>query len=154
LGTEIERKFLVTNDGWKGVAPGVPYRQGYLSRPGSSVVRVRVAGEKGFLTVKGPTRGLTRTEFEYSIPAADAAAMLEELCEKPLIEKTRYRVPWGSHVWEVDEFRGANTGLVMAEVELASEDDEPELPEWIGREVSAEPRYFNLQLARTPFTTW
>lgn len=154
MGTEIERKFLVKSDAWKGRAPGVLYRQGYLARTESSVVRVRLASGKGFLTVKGRTRGLTRPEFEYAIPAADAQAMLEELCDKPLIEKTRTRIPWGSHVWEVDEFHGANAGLVIAEVELAREDEEPERPDWIGREVSTDPRYFNANLAKTPFTTW
>jgi CYTH domain-containing protein len=115
---------------------------------------VRIAGDQGFLTVKGKSRGLSRAEFEYAIPVEDAAAMLDGLCEKPLIEKTRYRVPFGAHTWEVDEFHGANAGLVVAEVELASADDEPALPPWVGQEVSLDPRYFNANLVKRPFTTW
>ncbi|MGZ6971774.1 MAG: CYTH domain-containing protein, partial [Thermoanaerobaculia bacterium] len=151
---EIERKFLVTGTAWKALAAGVLTRQGYLSSAAERTVRVRIAGEKGFLTVKGVNRGVTRTEFEYPIPAVDAAAMLDDLCERPLIEKTRYRIPFGAHVWEVDEFHGVNDGLVVAEVELASADEEPALPPWVGREVSRDARYFNANLVKRPFTTW
>jgi adenylate cyclase len=154
MGLEIERKFLVTGAGWKALAAGVLTRQGYLSSAAERTVRVRIAGEKGFLTVKGVNRGVTRTEFEYPIPAADAAAMLDDLCERPLIEKTRYRIPFGAHVWEVDEFHGVNDGLVVAEVELASADEEPALPPWVGREVSRDAHYFNANLVKKPFTTW
>jgi adenylate cyclase len=151
---EIERKFLVTGTAWKTLAAGVLTRQGYLSSAAERTVRVRIAGEKGFLTVKGVNRGVTRTEFEYPIPAVDAAAMLDDLCERPLIEKIRYRIPFGAHVWEVDEFHGVNDGLVVAEVELASADEEPALPPWVGREVSRDARYFNANLVKRPFTTW
>ena len=158
MGLEIERKFLVTGTAWQavaaGVLAGVLTRQGYLSSAAERTVRVRIAGDQGFLTVKGKSRGLSRAEFEYAIPVEDAAAMLDGLCEKPLIEKTRYLVPFGAHTWEVDEFHGANAGLVVAEVELASADDEPALPPWVGREVSLDPRYFNANLVKNPFTTW
>ena len=154
MGLEIERKFLVTGTAWKPLAAGVLTRQGYLSSAAERTVRVRIAGDQGFLTVKGKSRGLTRTEFDYAIPVEDAAAMLDGLCEKPLIEKTRYRVLVGAHTWEVDEFHGANAGLVVAEVELANADEEPTLPPWAGREVSLDARYFNANLVKRPFTTW
>jgi len=154
MGLEIERKFLVIGTAWQTLAAGALTRQGYLSSAAERTVRVRIAGDQGFLTVKGKSRGLSRAEFEYAIPVEDAAAMLDGLCEKPLIEKTRYRVPFGAHTWEVDEFHGANAGLVVAEVELASANDEPALPPWVGREVSLDPRYFNANLVKRPFTTW
>jgi CYTH domain-containing protein len=154
MGLEIERKFLVIGTAWQTLAAGALTRQGYLSSAAERTVRVRIAGDQGFLTVKGKSHGLSRAEFEYAIPVEDAAAMLDGLCEKPLIEKTRYRVPFGAHTWEVDEFHGANAGLVVAEVELASADDEPALPPWVGREVSLDPRYFNANLVKRPFTTW
>jgi CYTH domain-containing protein len=154
MGLEIERKFLVIGTAWQVLAAGVLTRQGYLSSAAERTVRVRIAGDQGFLTVKGKSRGLSRAEFEYAIPVEDAAAMLDRLCEKPLIEKTRYRVPFGAHTWEVDEFHGANAGLVVAEVELASADEEPALPPWVGREVSQDARYFNANLVKRPFTTW
>jgi CYTH domain-containing protein len=154
MGLEIERKFLVTDNAWKALATGVPCRQGYLSSAEVRSVRVRIAGGKGSLTVKGVTEGVTRAEFEYAIPVEDAAAMLDSLCEKPLIEKTRYRIPFGAHTWEVDEFHGENAGLVVAEVELGSADEKPALPAWVGREVSSDARYFNSNLVKRPFTTW
>ena len=154
MGLEIERKFLVIGTAWQTLAAGALTRQGYLSSAAERTVRVRIAGDQGFLTVKGKSRGLSRAEFEYAIPVEDAAAMLDGLCEKPLIEKTRYRVPFGAHTWEVDEFHGANAGLVVAEVELASADEEPALPPWVGREVSQDARYFNANLVKKPFTTW
>jgi adenylate cyclase len=153
MGVEIERKFLVTGTAWKALAAGVHTRQGYLSIARHRTVRVRIAGDRGFLTIKGKTQGLSRAEFEYAIPVEDAAAMLD-LCDKPLIEKTRYRVPFGAHTWEVDEFHGANAGLVVAEVELGSADEEPALPPWVGREVSGDARYYNANLVKRPFTTW
>jgi CYTH domain-containing protein len=153
MGTEIERKFLVRGTAWKTV-PGTRYRQGYLSTVKERVVRVRTIDGKGFLTVKGITRGATRLEFEYQIPAADATEMLDALCERPLIEKTRYRVPYGGLIWEVDEFFGENAGLVVAEVELASEDQAFERPDWVGEEVTGDPRYFNSNLINRPYTRW
>ena len=155
MGIEIERKFLVGSDQWRAAAgPGTRYRQGYLYAQADGAVRVRVAGDEAWLTVKGATRGIERLEFEYVIPRADAEAMLEHLCRRPLIEKTRYVVPHGGRRWEVDVFEGANAGLVVAEVELPSADAAVDLPAWVGREVSDDPRYYNANLARHPYREW
>ncbi len=154
MGTEIERKFLVTNDLWRVGAKGTLYRQGYLSTAADRNVRVRIIGDQGFLTVKGRADGITRLEFEYEIPLADATGMLDDLCLKPLIEKTRTKIDYRGATWEVDDFAGDNAGLVVAEVELASEDQRVELPPWIGEEVSEDPRYFNSSLVAKPFKTW
>lgn len=152
---EIERKFLVSDEGWRNQAgPGVRLMQGYLvSRPELSV-RARLEGEQGRLTIKGAARGISRSEFEYAIPAADARAMLSELAETGLIDKTRYRVREGAHTWEVDVFAGDNAGLVLAELELQSPDEAFERPCWLGAEVSDDPRYLNANLARRPFKDW
>lgn len=144
---EIERKFLVKNDTWRGLSPGFRYRQGYLNRSQERTVRVRLVGEQGFLTIKSITHGLSRKEFEYPIPGADALIMLEELCEKPIIEKIRYRILYQNFLWEVDEFLSPQSGLVLAEVELQSEQQEIPLPSWIGQEVSHNPHYFNSKLS-------
>jgi adenylate cyclase len=154
MGQEIERKFLVKGTAWKAQAAGTLYRQGYLSSVKERTVRVRIAGEKGSLTIKGVSKGVTRTEFEYGIPVDEAAAMLDGLCERPLIEKTRYVAESGGYTWEIDEFHGDNDGLIVAEVELQSPDEKPPLPEWVGEEVSSDPRYFNSNLVRKPFKTW
>jgi CYTH domain-containing protein len=154
MGTEIERKFLLKGDAWRALARGTAYRQGYLSTVKERTVRVRTVGERGFLTVKGVTTGVRRAEFEYEIPRADADAMLDDLCERPLIEKTRYRIEHGGLVWEVDEFFGENAGLVLAEVELDSESQKIALPGWVGEEVSGDPRYFNANLIKNPYSTW
>ena len=154
MGQEIERKFLVKGTAWKAQAAGMLYRQGYLSSVKERTVRVRIAGEKAFLTIKGLNKGVTRTEFEYPVPIDDAAAMLDGLCERPLIEKTRYVLPSGGYTWEIDEFHGDNDGLVVAEVELQRADDKPPLPEWVGEEVSSDARYFNSNLVKKPFKTW
>jgi adenylate cyclase len=154
MGQEIERKFLVKGTAWKAQAAGMLYRQGYLSSVKERTVRVRIGGEKAFLTIKGLNKGVTRTEFEYPVPVDDAAAMLDGLCERPLIEKTRYVLPSGGYTWEIDEFHGDNDGLVVAEVELQRADDKPPLPEWVGEEVSSDARYFNSNLVKKPFKTW
>ena len=155
MGIEIERKFLVGSDGWRASAgAGQRVRQGYLTAGPGSAVRVRVAGGEAWLTVKGPTRGIARAEFEYPIPLADAEAMLAHLCGPSLIEKTRYVVPFGGRRWEVDVFDGANAGLVLAEVELPAADAAVELPPWAGREVSDDARYANAALARHPYAAW
>jgi adenylate cyclase len=154
MAQEIERKFLVAGASWKDGATGTLIRQGYLSSVKERTVRVRVAGGKAFLTIKGVNRGVTRTEFEYPIPVDDAAAMLDALCEHPLIEKTRWVVPFKGLTWEVDEFHGENAGLVVAEVELPTEETEPALPPWVREEVSSDPRYFNANLAKNPFANW
>ncbi|MEC4804303.1 MAG: CYTH domain-containing protein [Jaaginema sp. PMC 1079.18] len=151
---EIERKFLVNSEDWRGLAQGVLYRQGYLCTEANRTVRVRVAGDRAFLTIKGKTQGHSRPEYEYTIPLPEAAAMLDTLCYRPLIEKTRYRIPIGDKVWEVDEFHGENQGLILAEVELHSEADAIDLPPWIGKEVSQDARYFNSYLARYPYASW
>lgn len=154
MAQEIERKFLVRRELWRPASAGTPYRQGYLSSVMDRVVRVRIAGEAAFLTIKGITHNLTRSEFEYPIPPADAAAMLDHLCERPLIEKTRYVERVGAHTWEIDVFHGDNDGLTVAEIELARADEPFERPPWAGREVSDDARYFNSSLSRHPFRTW
>lgn len=152
MATEIERKFLVVGTEWRTGA-GTRICQGYLNRDMDRTVRVRLAGERAYLTVKGPTRGATRAEFEYEIPVADAEQLLT-LCEGPVIEKVRWLVLHGEHTWEVDEFQGVNAGLVVAEIELTSEDESFSKPRWLGREVSADSRYFNSQLATNPYCNW
>lgn len=154
MGTEIERKFLVRGESWRSLAQGVLYRQGYITSGKDCTVRVRVAGEQGYLTLKGATEGISRAEYEYAIPLQDATELLNTFCQRPLIEKTRYRILWGDLVWEVDEFAGENQGLIMAEVELADPAQTVALPDWIGEEVSADPRYFNANLANHPFQSW
>jgi CYTH domain-containing protein len=151
---EIERKFLVSNDEWRSEAHGKRYRQGYLSTVKERTVRVRTAGDQGFLTIKGTTVGATRPEYEYKIPVVEANEILDQLCERPIIEKTRYRVAHAGLVWEVDEFEGENRGLITAEVELRNELQSVSLPQWIGEEVTGDPRYFNANLVARPFTTW
>lgn len=153
MGKEIERKFLVTGDGWKS-SEGILFRQGYLSTEKSRTVRVRIEGDRSFLTIKGQTEGVTRREFEYAIPLVDAEEMLEHLCERPLIEKRRYKLVHGGLTWEVDEFLGQNEGLVVAEIELEDEFATFSAPDWLGAEVSHDPRYYNANLVRTPFSEW
>jgi CYTH domain-containing protein len=154
MAIEIERKFLVADDSWRELGPGSHYRQGYLSTEPGRTVRVRVAAGKGFLTIKGKTVNASRAEYEYAIPLQDASAMLDELCERPLIEKTRYRIEYQGLIWEVDEFEGENAGLVIAEVELAAADQAVVLPAWIGEEVTSDPRYYNASLIANPFSGW
>ncbi len=154
MAQEIERKYLLNSDQWKSLAEGIHYRQGYLSIDIERTVRVRTIGEKGYLTIKGITVGISRLEFEYEIPIDDANELLEELCERPIIEKHRYKISYGGLVWEVDEFHGVNEGLVMAEVELESADQVIEMPAWVGEEVSGDPRYFNANLVNNPYSNW
>jgi len=151
---EIERKYLVTTTSWRQAAEKRDVRQGYLTLDKERTVRVRLAAGKGTITIKGMSQGIARPEFEYGIPSEDARALLEQLCLRPLIEKTRYRVPYGDLLWEVDVFRGENEGLIVAEVELASEDQRIELPDWVGEEVTGDPRYFNARLVAEPYNTW
>ena len=152
MAKEIERKFLIKNDAWRKVR-GIKYRQGYLSSVKERTVRVRTTEEKGYLTIKGIAVGATRMEFEYEIPRKDAEILLD-ICEQPLIEKNRYIMEHGGFVWEVDEFFGENSGLIIAEVELASEDQEFPRPDWVGEEVTEDPRYFNSNLGKNPYTHW
>ena len=154
MSKEIERKFLVNGNAWRTLAQGVLYRQGYLSSVKERTVRVRTAGEKGFLTVKGITNGVTRSEFEYEIPPEDARFMLDNLAEKPLIRKKRHIVRENGFLWEIDEFLGENEGLVLAEIELRSEDQPFAAPDWLGPEVTNDPRYYNSMLVSRPFSSW
>jgi adenylate cyclase len=154
MAKEIERKFLVSGDGWRKKAKATRYRQGYIVAGGGRTVRVRVGGRKAFLTVKGPRSGLSRDEFEYSIPVKDAEEMLETLCVGGVIQKIRHEVKSAGLVWEIDEFEGDNAGLVLAEVELEREGQKVELPQWVGREVTSDRRYYNSYLSRRPYRTW
>ena len=154
MGKEIERKFLVVGERWKEGATAVRYRQGYLAVGPPVAVRVRVAGLEAFLTIKKSTADITRDEFEYPIPIEDAEAMLNGLCEEHPIEKVRYKVTYGGMLWEVDVFEGANEGLVVAEIELSSPDQDFERPPWLGEEVSGDPRYLNTSLSRNPYSRW
>lgn len=154
MAKEIERKFLVRDNTWRDHGDGKRYRQGYLSIVKERTVRVRTTGDKGFITVKGMSIGATRPEYEYEIPLADANEMLDQLCERPLIEKIRYRVSNEDLVWEIDEFEGDNQGLIIAEVELKDETQSITLPGWIGQEVTGDPRYFNASLVANPFSQW
>ncbi len=154
MGVEIERKFLLGGDGWRKLGEPVLLRQGYLSSHPDRTVRVRIEGGKGTMTIKGRSSGATRSEWEYEIPLSDANELLDGLCEKPIIEKHRRRIAFGAHVWEVDEFLGANQGLVVAEVELAFEEQQFDKPDWIGEEVTHDRRYFNSSLIARPFSSW
>lgn len=152
---EIERKFLVKDDSWKSLASGKSYRQGYiLTQDKVTTIRVRTMGNQAYLTIKSKTQGMSRHEFEYPIPLADAQIILDSLCHRPLIEKTRYKIPVGNLVWEVDEFKGENQGLILAEVELQVETQAIEFPNWVGEEVTHDPKYYNVNLAKTPYQSW
>jgi adenylate cyclase len=152
MGIEIERKFLVISDAWRHAA-GVRFSQGYLNRDKERTVRVRLAGDKAFLTIKGLTQGASRAEFEYEIPATDGEALLK-LCEGPIIEKVRRVLAHEGDTWEIDEFLGENAGLIVAEIELRSEDQTFARPTWLGEEVTHDARYFNSSLASHPFSKW
>ena len=151
---EIERKFLVPDRFFLTQLEGVAFKQGYVPTQGQTVVRVRIEGQRAVITLKGSNEGLSRSEYEYEIPLADAEEMLAELCERPLIEKTRYAVDWAGKVWEVDVFAGENEGLVVAEIELDREDEVVEKPPWVGEEVSGDPRYYNASLVHNPYCKW
>jgi len=155
MGQEIERKFLVQNDRWRlfGVA-GVRYVQGYLANNQRCSVRVRIAGENAWLNIKSADLGVSRIEFDYSVPVAEATEILACLCERPLIEKTRYRVPHAGREWEIDVFEGENRGLVIAELELTAVNEEFEKPDWVGADVSDDPRYYNVCLVKHPYKDW
>ncbi len=151
---EIERKFLTSGDGWRELVESrALLRQGYLANTARSSIRVRVAAEEAWLSVKAMTPGLARAEYEYPVPASEAAEMLDSLCERPFVEKWRHRVPWtGGLVWEIDEFLGDNAGLVVAEIELDQVDQAFERPAWLGVEVTDDLRFYNFRLARTPWS--
>ncbi len=154
MANEIERKFLVRPRNWSELGPGLVIRQGYLSTDNERTVRVRIYGDRGYITIKGITAGISRKEYEYEIPRTDADELLDRLCHRPLVEKTRFRIPFGGHTFEVDEFTGDNRGLTVAEVELKAPGETVALPDWIDREVSGDPRYFNSNLVRHPYSSW
>lgn len=153
MNIEIERKFLLKNDNWRDGAVGVHYKQAYLNEKGDNTVRVRIEGDKAKLTIKGKSSNISRLEFEYDIPMADAEALFT-LAKTPIVEKYRYKIMYAGNCWEVDEFLGMNRGLVVAEIELESETQSFEKPDWIGMEVSGDKRYTNANLARKPYCEW
>jgi adenylate cyclase len=153
MNIEIERKFLLKNKLWKKDIEGTYYIQGYLSKGDKSTVRVRIAGDQAFLTVKGKTSGISRKEFEYTIPCPDAVELLK-LSKTPLVEKMRYIVIYEGSKWEIDEFLGKNEGLTIAEIELNSENQHFVKPDWLGEEVTGQKRYYNSHLALNPFCEW
>ncbi|MCH9048198.1 MAG: CYTH domain-containing protein [Proteobacteria bacterium] len=155
MATEIERKFLVLNDDWRGIVESdMQIIQAYLASSEFSSTRIRIQGNKANINIKSATLGITRTEFEYAIPVDDAQLMIDDLCIKPVIEKTRYIVEHINHTWEIDVFSGDNKGLIVAEIELSSPDETFEKPSWIGEEVSNDARYYNVCLVKKPYKTW
>jgi len=162
MAVEIERKFLVDPEQWQHflshssahLLSRTHYQQGYVASSPAKTVRVRIAGDRGYLTLKGATEGYTRAEFEYEIPLSDAEAMLNQLCDPPFIDKVRHRIQWADLVWEVDEFSGDNQGLIVAEVELQDAQQRVDLPPWVAAEVSHDYRYYNAYLAQHPFSAW
>lgn len=153
MGIEIERRFLVADDRWRGLAPGRRICQGYLSLDPERVVRVRIEEQQACLTIKGRGDGLARPEFEYPIPLADGRELLQ-LCGLLVVDKLRHRIEVGGRLWEVDEFGGANQGLVLAEIELNAPDESFQTPPWLGPEVTTDFRYCNVNLARDPWGAW
>ncbi len=154
MGKEIEKKFLIINDDWRRLGTGEPYCQGYLNTEKGRTVRVRTINDQGILTIKGPNVGGTRLEYEYNIPFDEAREILYELCQKPLIEKNRYKINFEGFIWEVDEFKGENDGLLFAEIELQHEGQEFTKPAWIGEEVTDDSRYYNANLVKNPYSNW
>lgn len=154
MGQEIERKFLIDLAKLGVLEHGQSIRQGYVKTGDKTVVRARVKGGEGFITLKGENRGATRTEFEYPIPVEEATAIINELCSGPAIDKTRYVVENGRHTWEIDIFHGENEGLVVAEVELEAETEIVEMPSWVTKEVTGDVRYYNSNLLEHPFSHW
>jgi adenylate cyclase len=154
MAQEIERKFVVDPATWQPQGSGVHFKQGYLNSQKERVVRVRIEGSQAKLTIKGLTSGVTRAEFEYSIPLGDANALLDSICEQPLIDKHRHVEMHLGKRWEIDVFHGLNEGLVVAEIELASADETVEQPVWALKEVSDDPRYFNSNLLKNPYSAW
>ena len=155
MAIEIERKFLLRDESWRDAADaGTRFRQGYIVGAERASVRVRIEGDRANLNIKSATLGIHRQEYEYPIPLQEAEELLDTLCEQPQISKTRYLVPYGNHTWEIDVFDGDNAGLVVAEVELESEDEPFERPPWLGEEVSGDTRYYNVCLVKHPYREW
>jgi CYTH domain-containing protein len=153
MGLEIERRFKVRGEAWRGLAEGLTYRQGYMSVDPRHTVRVRIVGDQAWLTLKGMISHTSRHEFEYAIPKSDAQTMMDQMCPM-VVEKQRYRIEYGGFIWEVDEFFGINAGLVLAEIELPSEDTPFAKPDWVGEEVTEDGRYTNAYLSEHPYTRW
>jgi adenylate cyclase len=151
---EIEKKYLVRKDIWKPSGSCRLIKQGYLSIEPARVVRVRIHGKNGYLTVKGLTTGISRLEFEYEIPLDEAERLLSKICIQPVIEKLRYRIDFEAHAWDVDVFAGENEGLIIAEIELTAEGQSFPLPEWVGEEVSYDSRFYNVNLVQRPYMSW
>ncbi len=154
MAKEIERKFLVTSDAWRNLGEALPYCQGYLHSDENSVIRIRIQGDKARLTIKGRPTGIVRPEYEYPIPLHDAKELLALADQTQLIHKNRTKINYKGKVWEVDEFFGKNAGLVVAEIELQSENEVFEKPSWVGKEISEDPRYYNVSLAHHPYVDW
>jgi adenylate cyclase len=155
MPVEIERKYLLRNDEWRlHVSEGTKYKQGYLVGSKHASVRVRIEGDKAYLNIKSATLGVRRQEYEYPIPVDEANEILTTLCEQPLVEKTRYIAECNGLEWEIDVFEGMNHGLIVAEVELENENQKIELPAWCGKEVSDDPRYYNVNLGKHPYKEW
>ncbi|MDF1567560.1 MAG: CYTH domain-containing protein [Spirochaetaceae bacterium] len=156
MATEIERKFLVDAQRLPSLPTGLQMKQGYIRTESFTSVRARIKGPQGFLTVKGPSSedGLSRLEYEYPIPLDDAHSIIDNLCDGGIVEKTRYEIPFGGWNWEVDFFTGANSGLIIAEVELTASDSKIQIPDWAVQEVTGDIRYYNLRLAEFPWSEW
>ncbi|WP_444995249.1 CYTH domain-containing protein [Aliikangiella sp. IMCC44359] len=154
MAKEIERKFLVDLNKIGALEGGVTIKQGYISTSDKSVVRLRLIGQKAYLTLKGENQGISRSEFEYEIPVEDAHKIISELCSEGVVEKTRYLIQHANHTWEVDIFHGDNDGLIVAEIELRSEDEYFEKPSWVTAEVSDDAKYYNSSLLDNPFSNW
>lgn len=161
MALEIEKKFLLSNNDWYDLIDSSTYfKQGYLNGAENSnndlksSVRIRIEGNKANINIKSMTLSITRQEYEYSIPLDDAEKMLEELCNQPLIEKTRHIVKYKGHKWEIDVFEGDNKGLIVAEIELKSEDEKFDIPSWIAEEVSSQEKYYNVCLVKNPYSKW
>lgn len=155
MAIEVEHKFLLANDDWrKQIKHSIRYRQGYLSSAETNSIRIRLSDEQAWLNIKSATIGTHRYEYEYEIPLSDANEILNNLCKKPLIEKTRHFVTNDTNIWEIDEFEGENEGLVVAEIELSEEGQSFSKPDWLGEEVTHDLRYYNNNLAIHPYSEW
>lgn len=154
MAKEIERKFLIDINKLPKLENGISIKQGYIKTQDKTVVRTRIKNDKAFLTIKSKNKGMIRSEYEYEIPLNDANEMLNNLYSKPIIDKIRYEIKYKNHLWEIDVFHGENDGLIVAEVELENEDENVELPNWIVKEVTNNPKYYNSNLLDNPFSNW
>ena len=154
MAIEIERKFLIKEKPFSIAKRSLKIKQGYIINEKSKVIRVREKGDDYFLTIKGNNIGISRLEYDFPISKEDAKELIFHFCKTTLIEKTRHYIEHKGHTWEVDEFHGKNDGLIVAEIELESEDEKFEIPDWVGEEVTQDDRYYNMNLAIHPFTSW